>query len=840
MREAIALSPAGRDAGTGAGPMAGSVEFPHVLAGVVLTGQAAVLADRLDPQFLTETGWDPATRVWSPPAGHRLLGRSLCAAAGCLTTANGVCLQCRRRAEQRGLAVAEVGMLSPPVGRAWTRPGDGACRVGGCPRPWVNLENPLCGAHLDQQRALGEECVAEFVARPDVGALPSLGVCAVAACTRQLPTSGETYCATHLIRLRRARRGRRAGEVGDEARWRATESPVTRAGHAVLVALPVLVVVQVLFGVQQRAGEGVRTRDPVLRWICDELRRQQVSTVADAVAPGDTERRGAINSLIKHARRGLLDPETEIDKDEWDMTVFGHRGNMSFAAITQDWLRATAKAWASHDLPRRRGTYGGDKTRHHITSLALLSQSLRRRPDLGEDPAVLGRPDIEAFLARLAYLEAHQKISSLIRHLACTEVRAVLTPLRSLGLTVPGAPAAGLSDGFGLRRDDIPARPEPGEPGRDLPLPILRQLCARLDQISSPQVRTAVEIAMDTGRRPEEICTLSYDCLARDTDGAAVLVYDNHKANRLGRRLPISAKTAEAITAQQQRVRRRYPDAAIGTLKLLPARWRNPDGERPLTVGSLEQRHREWVDALPALRTDDGAEFDKARAVLYAYRHTYAQRHADAGVPIDVLAELLDHRNLNVTRGYYRVGEHRRRAAVDTVTARSFDRHGNRIWRDAHALLDSEHARYAVGDVAVPYGRCTEPSNVQAGGGACPVRFRCAGCDHFRTDVSHLPELTAYLDDLLRTRERLAATMEGVDEWARADATPTAQEITLIRRLINRITGDIAGLDQAERTQIDDAVASVRRHRAAHPVPLGLPTVRAATPAPLTASEATA
>jgi len=41
---------------------------------------------------------------------------------------------------------------------------------------------------------------------------------------------------------------------------------------------------------------------------------------------------------------------------------------------------------------------------------------------------------------------------------------------------------------------------------------------------------------------------------------------------------------------------------------------------------------------------------------------------------------------------------------VDTVTAISFDRHGNRIWREAAALLDSEHARYAVGEVAVPYG----------------------------------------------------------------------------------------------------------------------------------------
>lgn len=37
------------------------------------------------------------------------------------------------------------------------------------------------------------------------------------------------------------------------------------------------------------------------------------------------------------------------------------------------------------------------------------------------------------------------------------------------------------------------------------------------------------------------------------------------------------------------------------------------------------------------LRTADGAEFDKRKIVPYAYRHTYAQRHADAGVGIDVL-----------------------------------------------------------------------------------------------------------------------------------------------------------------------------------------------------------
>jgi hypothetical protein len=359
---------------------------------------------------------------------------------------------------------------------------------------------------------------------------------------------------------------------------------------------------------------------------------------------------------------------------------------------------------------------------------------------------------------------------------------------------------------------------------------------------SGREIRLAVELLMDTGRRPDEILRLRWDCLSRDPDGAAVLVYDNHKRYRRDRRLPISQATTGLVTAQQARVRERFPDTPLAELVLLPTPHANPGGRRPISGGLLDMRHRSWIDRLPTIRLDDGVEFDTARIVPYAYRHTYAQRHADAGVAIDVLSELLDHRTLEVTRRYYRVGEERRRAAIDTVTALSFDRHGNRIWRDAQALLDSEHARYAVGEVAVPYGRCAEPSNVQAGGGACPVRFRCAGCDHFRTDVGFLPDLTGYLDDLLRTRERLAAAVDGVDEWARADATPTEEEITRIRRLINRIKGDVAGLDEAERTQIDAAVTVVRRHRAANTVTLGMPAVRATAPTTLTATtpEATA
>ena len=337
-------------------------------------------------------------------------------------------------------------------------------------------------------------------------------------------------------------------------------------------------------------------------------------------------------------------------------------------------------------------------------------------------------------------------------------------------------------------------------------------------------MRVAVELLIDTGRRPEEICTLGFDCLDRDSDGAPVLVYDNHKAARLGRRLPVSEATAQLVTAQQAWTRARFPRTPAGELRLLPTVLANPDGRKGIRTESLSERHRTWVDGLPPLLRADGSEYDKAKITLYAYRHTYAQRHADAGVPVDVLRELMDHRLLDATRQYYRVGETRRRQAVDRVAVMQFDRHGNRTWQQARALLDSEHARRAVGEVAVPFGVCSEPSNVKAGGGSCPFRFR-----RLRPlpDVSYLPDLTAYLDDLLRTRERLLAAATGLDEWARADALPSEEEITRIRRLITRIKEGLGELTAAEREQIAQAVAVIRRHRA---VMLGMPRIRQILP----------
>ena len=126
-------------------------------------------------------------------------------------------------------------------------------------------------------------------------------------------------------------------------------------------------------------------------------------------------------------------------------------------------------------------------------------------------------------------------------------------------------------------------------------------LCVGLDSLQPAEARTAIQIAFDTGRRPEDILALPLDCLARDADDGAVLIYDNAKAGRLGRRLPIGQATAAIILAQQDRVRDRFPDTPAGELKLLPGPRRNPGGRRAISIDMLDQRHREWVGGLTSM-----------------------------------------------------------------------------------------------------------------------------------------------------------------------------------------------------------------------------------------------
>ena len=381
-------------------------------------------------------------------------------------------------------------------------------------------------------------------------------------------------------------------------------------------------------------------------------------------------------------------------------------------------------------------------------------------------------------------------------------------------------------------------------PGRALPAHVVDQLDAHLELLAAvpgcvgPARRATLgalgeqagEIAVlgyrllkGTGRRVgEELVSLHLDCLDVDEYGKDVLVYDNHKAARLGRHLPLAdSALVGAIRAQQAWVAARFPDTARQRLWLLPRPHKNTDGTHHLSAHQMLSWMRTWVQRIPRLTAGPpgasaaAVDFDRSAIHPHAFRHTYAPTLADQGVQPSVLRDLMDHRSMSTTLGYYRIGDARKRAAMDTLARHTIDNRG--VTRQVHAEA-SQVARLneALSRVAVPMGKCSEPTNVRAGGQACPIRYQCAACPHFQSDPSYLAELRGYAADLRRQREAMMAA--GAADWV---TDGVSRQLDVIVAHVRTHEELLASLPTEERTVIEDASAAVRKARQAVPVAFG-------------------
>jgi integrase len=611
-----------------------------------------------------------------------------------------------------------------------------------------------------------------------------------------------------------------------------------------------LVRTQLLVGMQHRLGIGGGVELTALRSVIRFLQDGGYQHLADAPAP--TDRQDYMRRLLRGLQDGLrlstATVQDEVLRDIWDLRVFGMKGLLDYTAISQTWLREALKHWSAETISTLRD-HTAILIRDAIYACRRLSTSLETRSDGGHHPAELGRRDVVNFLNRMGYLERTGAISANQRTLQIHRVRRVLCDCRDLGLAAPGRPLHRLAVDFTVFRDDIPQPPLDDDKALDLPAAVMRTLTDGLEMFaarSGPDMRRLTEILMDTGRRPDEICKLPIDCLATGEDGKWVLIWSNFKGNRHNRRLPINNDTAEVIQAQQAAVIARYPGTPREKLPLFPRVRNNLDGIFPLQDSNFSNAHRKWIRMFPAVFEvvdtgedgaistrkvafvdDAGREFDPALIKPYAYRHTFCQRHADQGTGPDLLKELMDHRSMATTQGYYRVREKRLRKAVDRVYARQVTGRGAAVWPAAVAEIDdATRARVRVGEIAVPYGVCTEPSNVKAAGAACPYKFTCVACSHFRSDPSYLPELRAYHDRLLETRQRIRAATD-LDEWAKDKVDPADEEITAVGQLITKLETDAERLSEEDRGLLDRAVQLVRSARRS--VDLGMPGRRPGT-----------
>jgi hypothetical protein len=168
----------------------------------------------------------------------------------------------------------------------------------------------------------------------------------------------------------------------------------------------------------------------------------------------------------------------------------------------------------------------------------------------------------------------------------------------------------------------------------------------------------------------------------------------------------------------------------------------------------------------------------------------------------------MDHRSIQTTGGYYTITADRKRSAIETVGKLAFDKNG------APAPI-SNATSYQMRSVAVPFGNCIEPSNVKAGGKACPIRFQCAGCGFYRPDPSYIPAIEEHINSLAADREIASAMDAAPFVIDNVDA-----QIRAFRNVLDVMHGALDRLDAEQRDQVERASVVLRKVRAGARLPL--------------------
>lgn len=586
---------------------------------------------------------------------------------------------------------------------------------------------------------------------------------------------------------------------------------------------------ELLYALQQRDRQAQKIDPVALRLLTALLADFDTLTATSYV---DLRQRiGGTRSVHAYARMltrviGLRFEEfrgvRHTDKDVWDCLALdletprpGRRPNMTsieFTPIRQRWLREAAKEWVRTVRPADTG-----EVKRAVKACALASQALARRPGGGEDVGALRYADMEAVFQAIksACGRSREVYEARYRRGLWARLHAVLELGRKTELLadLPGAFSRHPSQTIGheeANEDEI---------GKAIPENVIAQLDAHLDLLGTDRTyghawsaeashrlfRTAYLVLRDTGRRPSEVVSLRADCLEL-LDGEYALVYDNHKKKRRRRRLPITTGTADCI--QDWQTYRSTLDLPASTSAWLFPSWGETTGGRGhLTTNRLVRAVTAWAEAIPVLHSDlpgpDGTplSFDRSHIVPSAFRHSYAQRHADAGVPVEVLAELMDHRSTAATGHYYTVSLKRKRDAITFMSRYVHDRTGT--------PRSGSAAGYELRSVAVPFGNCIEPANVKAGGRGCPIRFQCAGCGFYRPDPSYLPAIEEHINALRADRE-VALAMD-VDDFVVRNLTDQADAFITVATTMR---ATLASLPDHERAEVEQASSVLRKLRA--------------------------
>lgn len=402
--------------------------------------------------------------------------------------------------------------------------------------------------------------------------------------------------------------------------------------------------------------------------------------------------------------------QSELPNGDLSSTYRGDR-IVNFARLQQPWLKEAAQRWA-----RARALAGTSisSISAYVGDLAAFSDWLAAaRPEVVA-PAVISREVVEDYM--LWVRTETLKAATRARYIG--SLRMLLDEQREDGLA--GLPKAAVIHGAEIPRPDYHV---PKALGDD----VFSQLVAppNLALLRHEHHRTVVLLLAYTGFRVSSIVTLTRGALSTGPDGQPYLRYFNIKMKREAM-LPIpevleqQLRTHEQWLAESRMAESRY---------LLPTR-RMVHGDRHLSHSTIRKILKAYI-SLAQIRTADGNLANHAHPHLF--RHHLGTTMINDGVPINVVAKVLDHNSLEMTARYAHIHDETLRTEVRRWHQRVNIR-GERIALPIEGPM-AEAAwmkeRIARAKQALPNGYCGLPLVH-----TCPHPNACLSCDSFLTDAS--------------------------------------------------------------------------------------------------------
>lgn len=669
------------------------------------------------------------------PAGHPVLGLPICAIEGCQRGSRSSQGLCRNHCDlwRREGSPELVAWISGTDVPADPRRKPIACVVEGC--RGGQRARKLCTPHYQSWVKAGRPELSQWIPVQKPRAA-RCAVCAIPGCTLDAFTRKRPLCLNHDHRWRMNGKPPISQFV--------TDCSVRGADVFDMRGLPNRLTREIQYTLQRRVDEKrIKTQPRRLQPLIRHLRRMGVDSMSEytleqwkpilADAPSLGWTTDAL-AFIRDSQKwidGLRRPggwESVYGRDVWDLAELGYHtptarvATLRFDRIERGWLRETAKRWCRWRLSTGTSPGAVASNLYAVARFCGFLDSTDRAPLA---PSQLDREVIEAYLAWVAVKWPDP----------CTR-RKDLGGFASFLRTIQQHRwVPQISQEAMIFNEDYPDRAE--AKARALPEFVAAQLEleSNLARFAEPRYRVLTEILQRTGIRVGDARRLAIDCIDRDQHGAAYLRYHNHKMRR-DARTPIDDRLADAIVEQQLRVRDRYPNGLV----LFPMIRANPVGALPIARAAYARKLQEWV-AECEIRNEAG---QLASVNPHQFRHTYATRLINSGVPQHVVKKLLDHDSDTMTAHYARLSMETVRQEWEAATKVNIA--GHVVHEGKGQLAEAIWLKNSLSraKMALPNGYCTLPLQQ-----SCEYANACLTCPMFLTTAEFLPQ---HKSQLIETR----------------------------------------------------------------------------------------